>query len=270
MLDSFADQSLVSSLTDAWKAARVVEHIRLEHLPPLVAAPAPRTPSLVATKPKARAVPPASLVPKPFRALFASQCPASVKTAGDDRQMLLDLLFQVACATGSHNVRFGTDLTTCPERSRLPFERSLQPVPTEALHAHRRAFKRWTSYHAQHCPSDVPYWMPTPLQLSGFFSHISRGGPTAAKGVFSSLKWWREHVGVPFPVFDGLVQHWGVADQSRCVSPKPPLSVVAFFAIAPYGSPSIGCGLGASSCEGHCGYLYFDSRVCSGYGISRL
>ena len=44
----------------------------------------------------------------------------------------------------SSNVLFGAELAQYPERSQASFQRSLQPVPTEALRNHRRAFERWT------------------------------------------------------------------------------------------------------------------------------
>ena len=187
---------------------------------------------IVGAKPKTRCVPPASLLQKPLRVAYGVARPFCLaERTGDDRTTVLDMMFQVAKAAGSANVRFGSELALYPERSRSSFDRSLQPVPTEALHPHRRAFKRWTSFHCMRCSCDSPYWQPTALQLSAFPEHVSRGGPTAAKGVFSSMKWWREHVGAPLPVSDGLVLHWGVADQTHCAEPKPPLSLDLFLGL---------------------------------------
>ena len=230
IFDCYADPSVVDSLTRAWQTARVLEDIRLEHLPALPAgSSAYQTTAVVGARPKTRCIPPASLMQKPFRVIFGMVKEISAaEKSGDDRTAVLDVMFHVARSAGSSNVLFGAELAQYPEKSQASFQRSLQPVPTEALHNHRRAFKRWTSYHTSHSPSDVPYWQPTALQLSAFLEHISQGGPTAAKAMFSSLKWWRQHIGVPLPVADGLVAHWSVADQKHCAEPKPPLDLDLF------------------------------------------
>ena len=38
--------------------------------------------------------------------------------AGDDRLSVLEMMFRVAKAAGSGNVRFGSDLTQCPDKCR--------------------------------------------------------------------------------------------------------------------------------------------------------
>ena len=162
---------------------------------------------------------------------FVQPGPLRRPDPSDERTPILDMMFEVVLASGCHNVLFGQDLAQMPLESRPLFDRKLQVVPLEALKAHRRAFKRWVTYHAANCPAEMPYWQPPALALSQFLLRVSRGGPTAAKGVYSGLKWWREALGIPLPVMDGLVVHWAVAEQGHCASPKPPMSVGVLLAV---------------------------------------
>ena len=148
------------------------------------------SPPAIAARPKKRLYPPPSLLPRPCKVKFlAQQLPAQVAVPVDKRQRILDAIFQVAVAAGSRNVKFGPDLCQNPAAARPLFGRKFQNVPTERLQAQTAAFKRWVAFHLAHAPADMPYWEPTPLVLSQFLHHVSRGGRTAASGCLAALKW---------------------------------------------------------------------------------
>ena len=235
IFDSFVDPDIQSQVTAAWRAARVEAEITFARLPeqPIVKKPRVHLPQCaIGARPKKRAIPPVSLLPGPFQVRFVQPGPSRRPDPGDERTPILDMMFEVVLASGCHNVLFGFEgLVRMPLESRPLFDRKLQVVPLEALKGHRRAFKRWVTYHAEHCPAEMPYWQPPALALSQFLLHVSRGGPTAAKGVYSALKWWREALGIPLPVMDGLVAHWAVAEPGHCATPKPPMSVDVLLAV---------------------------------------
>ena len=97
IFDCYADPSVVDSLTRAWQTARVLEDIRLEHLPALPAfSSAYQTAAVVGARPKTRCIPPASLMQKPFRVIFGMVKEISAaEKSGDDRTAVLDMMFHV-------------------------------------------------------------------------------------------------------------------------------------------------------------------------------
>lgn len=71
---------------------------------------------------------------------------------------------------------------------------------TERIGALMATFRRWKRFAVPKC---YPLKEPTALQLAEFLQVVSQGGPTAASGVWQSLHWYREKMGVQFPT-----QHW--------------------------------------------------------------
>ena len=96
IFDSFSEPRLVESLTAAWRTARVLEGIRLEHLPPLppLARPAPQPLVIVGAKPKTRCVPPASLLQKPLRVAYGVARPFCLA----ERTGMIAQLFWKGCS----------------------------------------------------------------------------------------------------------------------------------------------------------------------------
>ena len=215
ILEATSEASLLQQLTRAWQAASVQESIRL--VPAATLVHVPSVPQ--GAKPKNRAVPPASLLPAAYRFRIKPAVVANPLQVADKRAPLLDLMFELALAPGPENIVFGKDVVAYQLEAKPIFERKLQTVQTDALDAHKRALKRCIAYHAQHCPAEMPYWRP------------DARGPTAAAGVYMSLKWMREKIGLPLPVQDALVQHWSIVDVNHCCKPQLPLPVQAFLAL---------------------------------------
>ena len=66
------------------------------------------------------------------------------------------------------------------------------------------AWRRWCTWQKGQDSQSTPY-QPTPILLSAFFKSVSKKGPTAAQGVFTSFEWLRKHAGLE------LLPHAGVS-----------------------------------------------------------
>eukprot|EP00435_Cladocopium_sp_Y103_P016958 s317_g4.t1 len=73
-------------------------------------------------------------------------------------------------------------------------------MSTERISALMATFRRWKKFALA---KQYPMKEPTALQLAEFLQTVSLGGPTASSAVWQSLKWFKEKLGVAFPV-----DHW--------------------------------------------------------------
>ena len=83
---------------------------------------------------------------------------------------------------------------------------SVMAVPsqlsTERVGALMAALKRWKKFAV---PKRYPVREPSALQLAEFLREVSKGGPTAAAGVWQSLQWFKEKMGMKLPTGHFLV-----------------------------------------------------------------
>ena len=61
------------------------------------------------------------------------------------------------------------------------------------------AWARWRKWIAIRSPDQDPYEVQA-VHLAAFFKAVSTRGPTAASGVFDSLKWIRRYVKITLPL----------------------------------------------------------------------
>ena len=119
--DGVADAAVVRSVTAAWHVTKMLADTKLDEKP-LIAPPSKKrrpTLSIIATRPKARTVPPACLLQKPLCAIgtmYKGTDPGKPPPS-DDTQHLLDKLFPVASATASSNVDLGAQFIADHSRS---------------------------------------------------------------------------------------------------------------------------------------------------------
>ena len=235
IFDAVAEPSVLHCITQAWKIARIRSEVDLQSQPakcrrvdkpqglPVCAG--------AGLRPKARSKPPASLLPKPFRADYAAK-PLRVKPAiQDTRVALLKVVLEVVVASASDNRVFGKDVWGNPQETFDMFAARFRNFPEERLRAHISTLRRWIKWHAAHVPAEVMYWKPTPIWLARFLEHVSRGGPTASPQVYASCKWWFSVVGLPLPISDGLVEAWASPVNEHVVQPRTPLALALFWAM---------------------------------------
>ena len=230
-----ADPGTLDSLTRAWQIAHVQMKAAEEKA---LAAPgsgcktqsrkrlATTLPSILGARPKARMFAPATLQPRSFRQAMGGMNMPSPHIQGakpDKRLTLLQVLFEAAVLCASQNTAFGQELVLQQEEAKPSFFRKFQTTTTDRLSSLCSSMKRWVAWHSRFAPGDQPFWKPSPVTLSQFFSFVSRGGPTAASGVFQALKWWAEQVGLPLPLRHAIVSHWAVPEQGHTASPRLPL-----------------------------------------------
>ena len=248
LIELSTDPVVLTSITKAWEAACVQARVAEQGVAKFTALKRPLESAVkhggclnLGVRPKARLFAPAMLQPRSFRAAITlAQAPAGRKPAGDKRQQCLDTMFEVAVQCGSGNVAFGRDLVLQQEEARPSFERKFHTQDVSKLSAMRAALRRCVQWHKVHAPVDQPFWKPTAVSLSAYLDHGSAGGPTAAPGAFAALKWWREHVGVPFPVQDGLVSHWSCPTQGYVPKQREPLPLCIMLALCHAGRRSTG------------------------------
>ena len=230
-----ADPGTLDSLTRAWQIARVQLKAAEEKA---LAAPSSghqtdnrkrqttSLPSVLGARPKARIFAPTNLQPRSFRQAMGGMSMPSHLVQGakpDKRLILLQVLFEAALLCGSQNTAFGQKLVLQQEEARPSFYRKFQATTTDRLSSLCSSMKRWVAWHSRFAPGDQPFWKPSPVTLSQFFAFVSRGGPTAASGVFQALKWWTEQVGLPMPLKHAIVSHWAVPEQGHTANPRLPL-----------------------------------------------
>eukprot|EP00435_Cladocopium_sp_Y103_P021537 s1435_g5.t1 len=71
---------------------------------------------------------------------------------------------------------------------------------TERLGALMASFRRWKKFAVA---KQYPVKTPAALQVAEFLQQVSKGGPTAASAVWQGLNWFKDRMGVDFPM-----QHW--------------------------------------------------------------
>ena len=127
------------------------------------------------------------------------------------------------------------------EENRLEWESSyletLTGGETQAGFEHRTlqkagaAWKRWSGWQKGQSKQDTPF-EPTPVLLSAFFKAISKRGPTAAQGVFTSFEWLRKHAGLELlPLKASVVEHYRHPHAGHLPAQQPPLSITGFGAL---------------------------------------
>lgn len=90
------------------------------------------------------------------------------------------------------------------------------------------AWTRWCNWLKEKDPQCTPFH-PQPVQLSSFFKAVSKKGPTAAQGVFSSLEWLRRHAGLQMlPLRSSVVDHFKLAHAGHLPAQQTPLSINGF------------------------------------------
>ena len=244
-----ADADTMERLTRAWQAARVQCKVTEERrfnatcvYPPKRTAPA-TLPSVLGARPKARVFAPASLQPRSFKHAMGSMQIPTKQVQGarpDQRERLLQAIFEAALACGSQNTVFAQDLLLQQDEAKPSFFRRFQAVTTERLSSLCSSMRRWVAWHARNAPGDQAFWKPSPVTMSNFFAFVSRGGPTAAPGLFHALKWWSEQVGLPLPLRHALVNHWSAPEQGYTASPRIPLPLRIMLELCKTGQKATG------------------------------
>ena len=106
-------------------------------------------------------------------------------TQGDEEQVLKDLILQSV-------TRFADSLA-----SRLA------------------AWRRWEAWALSQGKGPNIAFKPTDLMLGKYLREISRGGPTAAKQAWASLKWWATKLGLTMPLESPLVNDFRLRRQGH-------------------------------------------------------
>ena len=68
------------------------------------------------------------------------------------------------------------------------------------LIARLRRWEKWNAQRNKESSTAVDPLSPDPIRLGEFLEHVATGGDTAAPGGLANLKWWSDHVGIPFSV----------------------------------------------------------------------
>ena len=90
------------------------------------------------------------------------------------------------------------------------------------------AWRRWESWLTQQHVQGDPF-QPTPIHLSAFLKSVSKKGPTAAQGIFTSFEWLRKHAGLDnLPLQASVVEHFKHPHAGHLSSQQPPLSIDRF------------------------------------------
>ena len=216
-----AKPDVVSTVTHAWRVARLQVDIALQK--PVKRARVvleQRVPQAGAgLRPKARCVPPVSLLPRPFRAQYASKPLRSQPAMPDAKSALLQTVMELVITSASENTQFDRAIWDNPAENFVLFAARFRTVSEEQLRAHLRAFRRWVRWHGANVPTEVLYWKPTALWMAKYLAHVAQGGPTASCQAFASLKWWATVVGLPLPMSDGM-SSIQFSQRPRCSSPS--------------------------------------------------
>ena len=101
---------------------------------------------------------------------------------------------------------------------------SIMAVPSqlsiERLGALMAAFGRWRKFAV---PRKYPLRSPTPLMLAEFLAFVSKGGPTAAAGVWQALRWFKDKMGLALPLDHFLVLPYKFLPASHQAKQQPEL-----------------------------------------------
>ena len=99
-----------------------------------------------------------------------------------------------------------------------------------ALLAALRRWRKWNqSRNLELGTQDHNDLWPSAIRFGEFLESVSGGGSTAAPGLMASLKWWHDHVGVPFPINERIITDFKKAGQSHEISPALPVALILWF-----------------------------------------
>ena len=180
---------------------------------------------------KARLYPQSSVAGPSFRLSAAAASPTSVlDSRGTDEhtKLVLQDIFDIYISAGSAGAKWLIVPAGSEERRKqiitMPLARRFD---TNQLKTQLNFMKRWSKWCAGVTPPVSPY-SPAAIDSAFFLQQHSEGKPTVALNLFSSMKWWTKHVGVPFNVEHSAVAAFGVIAPGHITSPKKPIELEAF------------------------------------------
>ena len=161
---------------------------------------------------KARLYPQSSVAGPSFRLSAATASPTSVlDSRGTDEhtKLVLQDIFDIYISAGSAGAKWLIVPAGSEERRKqiitMPLARRFD---TNQLKTQLNFMKRWSKWCAGVTPPVSPY-SPAAIDSAFFLQQHSEGKPTVALNLFSSMKWWTKHVGVPFNVEHSAVAAFG-------------------------------------------------------------
>ena len=235
------DDGLVARLCSAWQLARSLSDLHFDNSACSYQPPPPsntrntRVIAAPAARPKKRAVPPVALMSRAFQLPAPKQPKLSGSTSSPQADDCLEKVWCIIQDTGAENLNFSETLQLLHSPAKELILKTFSKVSPSRVQSLVSVMKRWCAFHHCHVPSELPYWKPTAVLLAQFLKQVSVGGPTAASGCLSSLKWWRAKAGVPFPVFDPIVQAWAEVPDDHIPKGRTPLPIQFFLALLEVG-----------------------------------
>ena len=156
---------------------------------------------------------------------WSLDCPTALRR-GQTHAQLIESCWNVYAALSRHGEQWPPLLDSQNESAREAFCRRLQLFEQKALSARVSTLRRFAQFLAERHPS--AHALTPPLEgLYAFLKQVDAGGPTASQAVFHKLQWWKQQVGVPFPLEDALVAVWNRCGEAHQVQQRVLLSFQA-------------------------------------------
>ena len=103
-----------------------------------------------------------------------------------------------------------------------------------------RRWEKWNAQRNKESSTAIDPLSPDPIRLGEFLEHVATGGDTAAPGVLANLKWWSDHIGIPFPLDSAVIEDFNRVAPRHITCSALALCLLLYFRLVEFARRSSG------------------------------